>query len=124
MVIARPMIVTRSPFSSTPTNPDRGDTWRPTSDARPSRSTQYGASTVCAAGNRILRNTGLWGKNARDEVILVSWFGHRSLDQADGGIEHFHCSKVGTQVADRTLVGDERQQERPSKKAPEYLTQL
>jgi hypothetical protein len=47
-VTARPVMVTRSPFSSTPTRPERRDTWRPRRDVLPSRSAQYGASAVCA----------------------------------------------------------------------------
>jgi hypothetical protein len=39
-VIACPVMVTRSRFNSTPTSPDRGDAWRPTSDVRPSLSAQ------------------------------------------------------------------------------------
>src|SRR5579864_7445639 len=46
-VTGRPVIVTRSPFNSTPTSPERGDACRPTSDVRPSRAAQNGASTVC-----------------------------------------------------------------------------
>ena len=47
-VTARPVSVTRSPCSSTPTKPERDETWKPVSSVRPSRSAQYGARTVCA----------------------------------------------------------------------------
>src|SRR5712692_3750023 len=94
------MMVTPSPFSSTPTCPDRGDAWRPTSDVRPSRSAQNGVSTVCALpGDRVLRDTELRGEEAGDEVVSLLWIGHSSHDHG-GGIKPAYCSEVRGEPAE------------------------
>ena len=74
-VVARPVIVTRSPTTSTPTDPDLGDTWSPTSDERPRRSAQNGPSTVCelpvtgSSGIPTLGRSEIWNQVAHGALV-------------------------------------------------------
>jgi hypothetical protein len=86
-VIACPVMAIGSPFSSMPTRPDLGDTWRPTSGVRSSRSVQYGAQhRVRAAGDRIFRDAGLRGEDAGD---LKAALGHK-----DAGVTRRYLRRI------------------------------
>ena len=106
------MMVTRSPFSSTPTCPDRGDAWRPTSDVRPSRlgpeRRQHG---VRAAGDRILGDTESRGEEAGDEVVFPALDRPRPSRSRRRHRARLTAVEVRAQVTNRALVGDEREQE-------------
>jgi len=93
-VIARPVIVTRSPETSTPTCPGRDDAWRPTSAPRsetvgPERTEHR----VRAAGHPECRDTG-GSKETGDEVVRLP-----SL----GASRHDHCREI--EAAYRNAVG-------------------
>ena len=111
IVIARPVMVTRSPSSSTLTRPDREDACSPTSDVCPSRSTQNGANTVCAlpvTGSSGMPRFG--AKRRETKSYSLPGIGDSSDDHG-GGIESADCGEVWVQAANGALVGDEGQEE-------------
>ena len=63
-----------------------------------------------AAGDWILGDTGIRGEESGDEIEPLPRICTAGDDHAQG-IESSHCGKVRIQLANRTLVRDERQQE-------------